>query len=169
MLPNTSPEQWICSCLRVSAAAEDRSATNSHVTDARVAAEEFTRRAVSGNVISDIGEYTSSTHSVSANRKVVVIGTSDGHQVRFVPDFVGIPDGAAGYGHFIGPPDPGPYDRFGDSICPTMELAGGGSAAARRHGTPKCHHPPGRCVGQGSLRGGLSVSDAVLVVPERGS
>ncbi|WP_067714099.1 hypothetical protein [Nocardia yamanashiensis] len=62
---------------------------------------------------------------VSAMCKVAVIGTSAGHPVRFVPDYVGIPDDAFGYGHFIGKPDPGPYDGFGAQICPTMELAGG--------------------------------------------
>ncbi|MGW6421110.1 hypothetical protein ACWF82_00390 [Nocardia sp. NPDC055053] len=63
--------------------------------------------------------------SVSVNCKVATIGISGGHPVRFVPDYAGIPDGATGYGHFIGRPDPGPYDGFGDAICPTMELAGG--------------------------------------------
>ncbi|WP_040841560.1 hypothetical protein [Nocardia brevicatena] len=62
---------------------------------------------------------------VSANCKVAVIGTSNGYPVRFVPDYIGIPDGAAGYGHFTGKPDPGPYDGFGDDICPTLELDGG--------------------------------------------
>ncbi|MFI5536406.1 hypothetical protein ACIA5H_08450 [Nocardia sp. NPDC051900] len=62
---------------------------------------------------------------VSANCKVAVIGTSGGQPVRFVPDYVGIPDGAVGYGHFTGTPGAGPYDGFGDPICPTTELAGG--------------------------------------------
>ncbi|MGK8491361.1 hypothetical protein [Nocardia asiatica] len=62
---------------------------------------------------------------VSANCKVAVIGTSDGQPVRFVPDYIGIPDDALGYGHFVGTPEPGPYDGFGEPICPTMELAGG--------------------------------------------
>ncbi|MFB7718816.1 hypothetical protein [Nocardia sp. NPDC056100] len=62
---------------------------------------------------------------VSANCKVAVIGTSGGHPVRFVPDSIGIPDDAYGYGHFVGTPEPGPYDGFGEPICPTMELAGG--------------------------------------------
>lgn len=62
---------------------------------------------------------------VSANCKVAVIGTSGGHPVRFVPDHVGIPDGATGYAHFRGSPGPGPYDGFGDPICPTAELSAG--------------------------------------------
>ncbi|WP_342800329.1 hypothetical protein [Nocardia sp. No.11] len=62
---------------------------------------------------------------VSANCRVAVIGTSGGHPVRFVPDHVGIPDGATGYAHFRGAPGPGPYDGFGDPICPKIELSGG--------------------------------------------
>ncbi len=62
---------------------------------------------------------------VSANCKVAVIGTSGGQPVRFVPDYIGIPDDALGYGHFVGTPEPGPYDGWGARICPTMELAGG--------------------------------------------
>lgn len=62
---------------------------------------------------------------VSAMCKVAVIGTSGGHPVKFVPDYVGIPDDAFGYGHFVGTPEPGPYDGFGETICPTMELGGG--------------------------------------------
>ncbi|MFB7718524.1 hypothetical protein [Nocardia sp. NPDC056100] len=62
---------------------------------------------------------------VSANCRVAVIGTSGGHPVRFVPDYIGIPDDAFGYGHFVGTPEPGPYDGFGEPICPTMELGGG--------------------------------------------
>ncbi|MEV0297384.1 hypothetical protein [Nocardia sp. NPDC050710] len=62
---------------------------------------------------------------VSANCKVAVIGINGGQPVRFVPDYLGIPDGAIGYGHFTGTPESGPYDGFGDPICPTMELAGG--------------------------------------------
>ncbi|MFF2554455.1 hypothetical protein ACFVUS_25875 [Nocardia sp. NPDC058058] len=62
---------------------------------------------------------------VSVNCKVAVIGTSGGHPVRFVPDYIGIPDDAHGYGHFVGTPEPGPYDGFGEPLCPTMELAGG--------------------------------------------
>ncbi|MEU0540414.1 hypothetical protein ABZ319_11120 [Nocardia sp. NPDC005978] len=62
---------------------------------------------------------------VSANCKVAVIGTSGGQPVRFVPDYIGIPDDAHGYGHFVGKPEPGPYNGFGEPICPTMELDGG--------------------------------------------
>lgn len=62
---------------------------------------------------------------VSANCKVAVIGTSGGQPVRFVPDYIGIPDDAFGYGHFVGTPEPGPYDGFGEPVCPTMELSGG--------------------------------------------
>ncbi|QLY31759.1 hypothetical protein [Nocardia huaxiensis] len=62
---------------------------------------------------------------VSANCKVAVIGTSGGQPVRFVPDYIGIPDDALGYGHFVGTPEPGPYDGFGEPVCPTMELADG--------------------------------------------
>ncbi|WP_157534904.1 hypothetical protein [Nocardia inohanensis] len=74
---------------------------------------------------------------VSANCKVAVIGTSGGEPVRFVPDFLGIPDDAEGYAHFVGTPEPGPYDGFGESICPTVELGGGwwwlGSCSALSH------------------------------------
>ncbi|MEU1432435.1 hypothetical protein ABZ412_35750 [Nocardia sp. NPDC005746] len=60
---------------------------------------------------------------VSANCRVAVIGTSGGQPVLFVPDYIGIPDDALGYGHFVGTPEPGPYDGFGEPVCPTMELA----------------------------------------------
>ncbi|MEU1432336.1 hypothetical protein ABZ412_35245 [Nocardia sp. NPDC005746] len=62
---------------------------------------------------------------VSANCRVAVIGTSGGQPVLFVPDYIGIPDDALGYGHFVGTPEPGPYNGFGEPVCPTMELAGG--------------------------------------------
>ncbi|MFI6502816.1 hypothetical protein [Nonomuraea typhae] len=62
---------------------------------------------------------------VSANCKVAVIGTSGGQPVRFVPDWIGIPDDAIGYGHFTGTPEAGPYDGFGMDLCPRMELADG--------------------------------------------
>ncbi|WP_446221435.1 hypothetical protein ACTWPB_15840 [Nocardia sp. IBHARD005] len=62
---------------------------------------------------------------VSVTCKVATIGTSDGHPVRFLPDYTGIPDGATGYAHFAGRPGAGPYDGFGDPICPRTELAGG--------------------------------------------
>lgn len=61
---------------------------------------------------------------VSANCKVADIGTGE-RPVLFVPDYVGIPDGATGYGHFTGPPGSGPYDGFGDPICPRFPLSGG--------------------------------------------
>ncbi|WP_157128904.1 hypothetical protein [Nocardia amamiensis] len=35
------------------------------------------------------------------------------------------PDDALGYGYFVGTREPGPYDGFGEPVCPTMELAGG--------------------------------------------
>ncbi|MGW6620736.1 hypothetical protein ACWF99_05845 [Nocardia sp. NPDC055002] len=62
---------------------------------------------------------------VSANCKVATITTVGGPPVRFVPDYLGIPDGAVGYAHFTESPGPEPYDGFGDPICPTMELGGG--------------------------------------------
>ncbi|WP_342800182.1 hypothetical protein [Nocardia sp. No.11] len=62
---------------------------------------------------------------VSVNCKVAVIGTSNGQPVRFVPTYIGIPDDAHGYAHFVGTPEPGPYDGFGEPVCPTMELGGG--------------------------------------------
>lgn len=62
---------------------------------------------------------------VSANCKVVSLGTSGGQPIRFVPDSLGIPDGAVGYAHFAAEPATGYYDGFGDAICPTMKLADG--------------------------------------------
>lgn len=63
---------------------------------------------------------------VSANCRVAIIGTSNGHPVRFAPDWLGIPDDAVGYGHFTGTPEPGKsYDGFGMEICPTFELSDG--------------------------------------------
>ncbi|MFI6395871.1 hypothetical protein ACIBHY_24810 [Nonomuraea sp. NPDC050547] len=62
---------------------------------------------------------------VSANCRVAVIGTSGGRPVRFVPDWIGVPDDAVGYGHFTGRPEAGPYNGFGASLCPSFELAGG--------------------------------------------
>ncbi|MFI6572403.1 hypothetical protein [Nocardia fluminea] len=62
---------------------------------------------------------------VSANCKVVTINTVGGPPARFVPDYLGIPDGAVGYAHFTEAPGPEPYNGFGDPICPTMELGGG--------------------------------------------
>ncbi|GAD85993.1 hypothetical protein NCAST_32_04800 [Nocardia asteroides NBRC 15531] len=61
---------------------------------------------------------------VSANCKVADIGTPE-QPVPFVPDYVGIPDGATGYGYFTDAPSAGPYDGFGDPICPRIELPGG--------------------------------------------
>ncbi|MFF0547046.1 hypothetical protein ACFYTF_29830 [Nocardia thailandica] len=61
---------------------------------------------------------------VSANCRVADLGSA-ARPVRFVPDFVGIPDGATGYGYFTGAPGPGPFDGFGDPICPRVELADG--------------------------------------------
>lgn len=64
---------------------------------------------------------------VSVNCEVYTLHTfNTGEPVLFVPDYLGIPDGAAGYGHFARTPSPGmAYDGFGDRICPTMELADG--------------------------------------------
>ncbi|MEV6061059.1 hypothetical protein AB0L62_13755 [Nocardia asteroides] len=61
---------------------------------------------------------------VSANCKVADLGSPE-QPVPFVPDYVGIPDGATGYAHFTEPPGDGPYEGFGDPICPRVELSGG--------------------------------------------
>lgn len=61
---------------------------------------------------------------VSANCRVAALGYSDGQPVLFVPDSVGIPDDAVGFGHFAGEAGDS-YDGFGLVICPKKELGGG--------------------------------------------
>ncbi|MEU4596336.1 hypothetical protein [Nocardia sp. NPDC023988] len=62
---------------------------------------------------------------VSANCKVAVVRTADDHTARFVPDYVGIPDGAVGYAHLDGEPPAEPFEVFGDQLCPVIELGDG--------------------------------------------
>ncbi|MEV0685057.1 hypothetical protein AB0I35_14450 [Nocardia sp. NPDC050378] len=62
---------------------------------------------------------------VSANCKVAVVRTVDNHTARFVPDYVGIPDGAVGYAQLDGEPPAEPFEVFGDQLCPVIELGDG--------------------------------------------
>ncbi|GGL17490.1 hypothetical protein GCM10011588_35260 [Nocardia jinanensis] len=53
------------------------------------------------------------------------LGYSNGAPVRYAADYIDIADHTYGYGHFVGTPEPGPYNSVGIPVCPTMELAGG--------------------------------------------
>ncbi|MFE3103883.1 hypothetical protein ACFROC_02900 [Nocardia tengchongensis] len=62
---------------------------------------------------------------VAPNCRIANLGYSNGAPVRYAADYVDVFEATYGYGHFVGTPEPGPYNGFGIPLCPTMELAGG--------------------------------------------
>lgn len=65
---------------------------------------------------------------LSVDGHIARIGESGGEPVLFVPEWIGIPDGAAGFAHFAGPPVPGVerrLDGFGDPVAPRYPLGDG--------------------------------------------
>lgn len=62
---------------------------------------------------------------VAPNCRIANLGSSNGAPIRYAADYVEVSDNTYGYGHFVGTPEPGPYNGFGIPVCPTVELAGG--------------------------------------------
>lgn len=62
---------------------------------------------------------------VAPNCRIANLGYSNGAPVRYAADYVDVHEATYGYGHFVGTPEPGPYNGFAIPLCPTMELAGG--------------------------------------------
>ncbi|MFE3054811.1 hypothetical protein [Nocardia sp. NPDC059239] len=62
---------------------------------------------------------------VAPNCRIANLGYSNGAPVRYAADYVDVFEDTYGYGHFVGTPEPRPYNGFGIPLCPTMELAGG--------------------------------------------
>ncbi|WP_039827733.1 hypothetical protein [Nocardia testacea] len=63
--------------------------------------------------------------AVAPNCRIATLGYSNGAPIRYVADYAELFEDTYGYGHFAGPPEPGPYNGFGTPVCPTMELTGG--------------------------------------------
>lgn len=62
---------------------------------------------------------------VAPNCRLANLGDSNGAPIRYAADYADAFEHTYGYGHFVGTPEPGPYNAFGIPVCPTMELAGG--------------------------------------------
>ncbi|MEV0367998.1 hypothetical protein [Nocardia fusca] len=62
---------------------------------------------------------------VAPNCRIATLGYSNRAPIRYAADYVEVFEDTYGYGHFVGTPESGPYNGFGTSVCPTMELAGG--------------------------------------------
>lgn len=62
---------------------------------------------------------------VAPNCRIANLGYSNGAPIRYAADYTEVAEQSYGYGHFVGTPEPGPYNGFGIPVCPTMELAGG--------------------------------------------
>ncbi|MET8800634.1 hypothetical protein ABZV91_30125 [Nocardia sp. NPDC004568] len=62
---------------------------------------------------------------IAPNCRIANLGYSNGAPIRYAADYVEVFEDTYGYGHFVGTPEPGPYNGFGTPVWPTMELTGG--------------------------------------------
>ncbi|WP_328393305.1 hypothetical protein [Nocardia sp. NBC_00416] len=62
---------------------------------------------------------------VAPNCRITNLGDSNGAPIRYAADYIDVFEDTYGYGHFVGTPEPGPYNGFGIPLCPSMELTGG--------------------------------------------